>query len=87
MPNRTNVTDMLDGEFLEMRARLLQLAAQLDWLDRAGGGVADDARMAGVRSALEMLLRPETGRAEKVQLIFSRPYDEQWKQKMEVGQR
>ena len=62
----TTASEVPDRELPEIRAGLLQLAAQLDRLDRAQGSALDDARL-------------------QVQLIFSRPYEDDWKAKMEVG--
>jgi hypothetical protein len=68
---------VLDSHFLEARARLLDLAAILDRIDR-GGGVANDPRLAKVRQALEVLHDDSGGRAERVQQIFSLDYDAAW---------
>lgn len=81
----TTASEVPDRELPEIRAGLLQLAAQLDRLDRAQGSALDDARLQAVRRAIEVLAKPGPGRAEQVQLIFSRPYEEDWKAKMEVG--
>ncbi len=78
---------VLDREFLELRAGLLQIAAQLDRLDRAAGSVADDPRMHGVRQAIESLASTEGGRAAQVQLIFSRQYDPNWKETLQLAKR
>lgn len=67
----------LDSYFLEARARLLDLAAILDRIDR-GGGVANDPRLAKVRQALVVLHDQSGGRAEQVQQIFSLDYDSAW---------
>lgn len=87
MPIPTSVPDVLDREFLELRARLLQAAAQLDRIDRADGSAADDVRMRGIHHAIEILAGTGPRRAEKVQMIFSRPYDADWKETLRVEQR
>jgi hypothetical protein len=71
---------VLDHDFLETRARILDLAAALDRHDRAPGkaGEPPDRRMAQIRQALEALLEPGPGRAETVQRIFSLDYDPNW---------
>jgi hypothetical protein len=66
----------LDTYFLEARAKLLDLAAILDRVDRGGG--AEDPRLAKVRQALEVLGDRSAGRAERVQKIFSLDYDPGW---------
>jgi hypothetical protein len=68
---------VLDTYFLEARARLLDLAAILDRIDR-GGGAADDPRRVKLAAGLNALLSFQDERAVKVQEIFSLPYDEAW---------
>ena len=79
-----NAPDVLDREFLELRAHLLQAAAQLDRIDRAAGTAIDDPRLRGIHAAIEVLSKIGPHRAEQIQLIFSRPYEENWKQKMQI---
>ncbi len=71
---------VLDTFFLEARSKLLDLAAILDRIDRGtgGAGVAQDLRLANIRRALEVLLDPSGGRAERIQHIFSLAYDAGW---------
>jgi hypothetical protein len=75
-----DAAEVLDREFLQTRCRILDLAAALDRLDRAPErhNHPPDARLAGIRQALEALLVPEPSRAETVQLIFSLEYDPDW---------
>ncbi|HJT75779.1 MAG TPA: hypothetical protein VJ739_01120 [Gemmataceae bacterium] len=70
----------LDAYFLEARSKLLDLAAILDRIDRGrdAAGVADDPRLAKVRQALEVLRDADSGRAERVQQLFSLEYDPTW---------
>ena len=66
--------EILEQYYLEMRWRCLSLAADLDRVERAEGGPAllsDDPRLAKLRQALKALTDGETGRAERVQMIFS----------------
>jgi hypothetical protein len=75
---------VFNREFLEVRAKILELAASLDRLDRSEGAVADDPRMGRVREALQTLLSETPDRAERVQLLFSREYDAAWRKKFGV---
>jgi hypothetical protein len=85
MPNSTlDAPEVLNREFLEIRARLVQVAALLDRLDRAAGNVANDPRINGIRQSLEVLATAGPGRAEKLQMIFSRKYEADWKNKLEL---
>lgn len=69
---------VLEREYLELRAKILQLAASLDRLDRGAGHVADDPRLQKIQAGIDILKESESGRAERLQLLFSRPYDPQW---------
>jgi hypothetical protein len=70
----------LERHFLEARSKLLDLAGILDRVGRGSGanGVGEDPRLARVREALEVLLDPSGGRAERIQKLFSLEYDPKW---------
>jgi len=59
-----------EGEFLGMRCRLIELAAALDRIDRAGG-VGDEPRLLQIRESLKLLADGGPNRAERVQMVFS----------------
>ena len=75
---------ILDREFLEIRARVLELAACMDRLDRAEGQVDGDPRISLLREAVDVLQSDERQRAERVQLIFSRTYEENWREEFGI---
>lgn len=70
----------LDSFFLEARSKILDLAAILDRINRGKDptSVGSDPRVANIRKAVEVLLDPSGGRAERVQQIFSLEYDPSW---------
>jgi hypothetical protein len=70
--------DTLDREFLTVRARLLELAAAFDRIDRAVGPTRDDPRREQLRRAVDVLASPTPDRAERIQMHFSLPYDPAW---------
>jgi hypothetical protein len=78
-PTPMSAGKVLDREFLEIRAKILELAASFDRLDRGEGSVLRDPRMKLIEEALPILQRPGADRAEKIQMIFSREYDEKWR--------
>ncbi len=84
MSGTPKAADVLNREFLEVRARLLQVAAALDRLDRATGSVADDPRRQNIALALEVLSGSAAGRAEQIQMIFSRTYSANWRDSFEI---
>jgi hypothetical protein len=66
-----NRQQLLDLYFLDARAKLIDLAAFLDRLDRAEGEA--DFRAPAFRQALEKLQLKEGNRAEQVLLALSDP--------------
>jgi hypothetical protein len=70
----------LDNFFLDVRARLLDVAAILDRINRGQGNDAAlaDPRMAKVRQALAVLRDQSGGCAERIQQLFSLEYDPSW---------
>jgi len=89
MPIPQTPGELMDHEFLGIRARLIELAATLDRLDRAGASddgasddgdtMATDSRLSTIRESLGVLAGEDSNRAEQLQLLFSLPYREQWK--------
>lgn len=79
--------EVLNREFLEVRCKILELAAAFDRLNRADGSVTDDARTARLREALLAVLEKSPDRAERVQMIFSREYDDAWQESFKAKPR
>ena len=79
--------EVLNREFLEIRCKILELAAAFDRLERAEGSVADDARLARLREALQVVLDETSDRAEQVQMVFSRAYDDNWQKEFRIKPR
>ncbi len=78
MSSHQDSQEIFDREFLPMRAKVLQIAAALDRIQRAQGNVSDDPRWQQLSQAIQEILGPHDNRAEQVQQIFSRSYDAQW---------
>ena len=78
IPSTMCAEQIFERWFLETRSRLLDVAANLDRIDRAPGGRVDDPRRAGIDEALRILLGSGSDRAERIQMIFSREYDPDW---------
>jgi|GEM_PF-145864 len=70
-------TQLVDEYFIENRTRLLDVAAYLDRLDRAGDDqTEDDFRMRAFRKALLVLCDASPGRTARIQMVFSDPTTE-----------
>jgi hypothetical protein len=83
---------VLDRVYLEIRCKLLDIAACLDRVARAQttettdaqttraerGAVSPDARLVQIAKGIEILSSPGFDRAERIQMLFSDPYIPQW---------
>lgn len=87
-PNRS-ARDIFEADFLKARAELLSLAATLDRVSRGIDPevVRRDPRWEKIRSALAMLAEDGSDRAERIQLLFSREYREDWLDGLEINPR
>ena len=75
---------ILEQEFLLARAKILELAATLDRIDRAGGNVDQQPQMQLLRRGFQILSGTANERAEQVQLLFSRESSADWRQTLGV---
>jgi site-specific recombinase len=86
MTTTRTAAEILEREFLIVRAKLLEAAAAFDRLDRAEGSVVNDPRRQKLRQALDVLAADEPDRAEKLQLLFSLPFDANWRAKFGLSE-
>jgi len=86
MPTNQTAVEMLDRNFLETRHHVLDIAAALDRIDRAGevGEARSDPRFGKLEEALRVLIDGKSDRAERIQMVFSLPYDANWKSEIGV---
>lgn len=90
--SQPDAEQILDSSFLEVRAKLLELAAVLDRIDRAGNGSTGrggakknrDPRRGQIDSAIQIVASADADRAARLQMLFSRPYQADWRRTMEV---
>ena len=78
MPQTIANVKVFDREFLGVRARLIELGAALDRIGRASGFAGGDPRGEMIRQAAEILAGNASNKAERIQLLFSLPYEENW---------
>ena len=79
-----NAPEVLNREFLEIRAKLLQVAASFDRFDRGDGSVASDPRYKLIQRGLDILQSDAADKAEQIQLLFSRDYDDTWQTTLDM---
>ena len=66
--------EVLDAYFIETRAKLLEIAATLDRIDRAPqrSELGEDARLQFIHDALTILQSSQPRRAEQIQKRYSK---------------
>jgi hypothetical protein len=84
MTNTRSTQEVFELEFLPIRAKLLEMAAALDRLDRASGSMDAEPKRRQIEAAIQVLLRSAVDRAEEIQLIFSRPFEGDWREKFGI---
>ena len=83
MNRQVRAAEVFDRNFLEMRCKLIEVAAAMDRVDRGQdvAAVAGDPRMSRLRKAIAALNGDGPGRAEKLQMVFSLDYEPKWQHK------
>ena len=80
-----NSQEVLDREYLEIRGKILELAASLDRLERAEGGGNEDNRMDLIRQGLQILLQDANeSKASQIQMLFSRVFEDNWREQFNL---
>ncbi len=79
-----DASEVLDQQWLTVRARLIEVAAALDRIDRAEGSAADDPRIRQIGESLTLLAHERGNRAEQLQMVFSLPYEPDWRERCGV---
>lgn len=63
--------DVLDTYFQEHRAKLIDIAAFLDRVDRSAGSEGEDVRVRALRKAVPLLIDGQPDRARRILELFS----------------
>lgn len=74
LPNPLTARQVLDTYFLETRCKLIEIAANLDRLDRARdlADIRSDHRLTFLAEALQILASPAPNRAELIERLYSK---------------
>ena len=74
LPSSLSAEQVLDRYFLEVRAKLLEIAATLDRVERSPGVdvLRGDARVAFIQQALAVLQSPGPAKAERILNLYSK---------------
>jgi hypothetical protein len=80
MSSPLTADEILDQCFLEVRAKILEISATLDRIDRCDvdSSVSSDPRRQNIRKALTIANSDDFNRAEQIQMLLSDAYEENW---------
>lgn len=84
MASRTQRPALLSREYLPVRANILEIASSLDRIQRASAADTSEPEWKQLQAGIKLLLDEEADRAENVQMLFSQPYDQQWRKTLDV---
>ncbi|MFN0054861.1 MAG: hypothetical protein ACKV0T_22035 [Planctomycetales bacterium] len=87
MSGTMTASAILDRTYLEVRCKLLEVAAIFDRIERgAESGQADnDPRLQQLRDAVAIVGGTDPDRAERLQMLFSDPYVPNWNRRSNTG--
>lgn len=76
------IKQIVDREYLELRGKLLELAASFDRIGRGKGD--SDPRLELIRKGIDLLSDDQPDKAQRIQHLFSREYSEDWRSDLGV---
>ncbi len=76
--------EVLDQEFLQVRAKILEVASFFDRLSEADASSVDQRQLGLLRGGCKILEDEDGEKAARVQLLFSREYDEGWRNRFDI---
>lgn len=81
MTTTLSARERLDRGYLELRCRIIDLAAGLDRIERGtdAGAVGGDDRIRKLSEAMKLVLDGKPDRAARAQMLFSLPYEPKWR--------
>ncbi|MDA7950271.1 MAG: hypothetical protein MPJ24_02200 [Pirellulaceae bacterium] len=104
-PQKSQVSKILEEEYLPLRAKILELGAALDRLELADTNFSKNPKVLQLLQAIKLLIpeglsedtndessngknlpdgKAQARRAEKIQLHFSRIYNESWRKEYDI---
>ena len=79
-----SAAQIVADEFMIARAKIVELAATLDRIERASGSVDDSRNMQLLVQGMHILTDDQIEKAKRVQLLMSRDYDPNWQNLMSI---
>ena len=82
-----SAAQIVADEFMIARAKIVELAATLDRIERASGSVDDSRNMQLLAQGMHILIDDQIEKAKRVQLLMSRDYDPNWQNLMSISKK
>jgi len=82
-----SATQIVADEFMIARAKIIELAATLDRIERASGSVDDSKNMQLLIQGMHILIDDQVEKAKRVQLLMSRDYEPNWQNLMSISKK
>ncbi len=82
-----SAAQIVADEFMIARAKIVELAATLDRIERASGNVDDSKNMHLLVQGMHILIDDQVEKAKRVQLLMSRDYDPNWQNLMSISKK
>lgn len=76
--------EVLDQEYLQIRAKILEIAAFFDRLEEADVSDINPDPLTLLKSGCQILNDRELDKAARVQMLFSLEYDPDWRRKFSI---
>jgi hypothetical protein len=80
-----SAAQIIAEEFMIARAKIVELAATLDRIERASGNVEDSRNMQLLVQGMHILIDDQFEKAKRVQLLMSRDYNPNWQNLMSIS--
>ncbi len=77
-------SEVLEQEFLEIRAKILEVGAFFDRLVASPAGEIDEDKLRRLKTACDILCDDSADKAKQIQLHFSREYQETWREEFGI---
>lgn len=79
-----SASEVVSQEFLQIRAKILEIAAFYDRLEDGNVSDAQATQLDLLQRGCGILTDTRHDKAARVQLLFSREYDEQWRERFGI---
>ena len=76
--------EVLDQEFLQVRAKILEIASFFDRLGEAEASDVNQEQLDLLKKGCAILDDADSDKAARVQLLFSREYEADWREKFSI---